>query len=64
MVNKYTVDFHPSQKIKSVHFYSCPKQNSPPSFYHYPPGMRKLPIPPQQRFLKIYFFPSRKGGEL
>ena len=24
-----------SQKIESVHFYSCPKQNSTSGFYHY-----------------------------
>ena len=48
-----------SQKIESVHFYSSPKQNSPPGFYHYPPGRQELSIPPEQCFLKI-FFPEEK----
>ena len=38
-----------------------PKQISPPGFYHYPPGRRELPIPPEQHFLKI-FVPEEKGG--
>ena len=38
------------------------KQNSPPGSYHYLPGRRKLPIPPELRFLKINFFSSRNGG--
>ena len=37
------------------------KQDSTPSFYHYSPGKRKLPIPPKQHFLKIFFL-SRKEG--
>ena len=51
-----------SQKIESVHFYPSPKQNSPPEILLLSPGRRKLPIPPEQHFLKIYFFPCRKGG--
>ena len=43
-------------------FPHAPKQNFVPDFYHHPPGRRKLPIPVEQRFLKIYFLPSRKGG--
>ena len=39
------------------------KQNSPPGFYHYPPGRPELPIPPEQRFLKIYFL-RRKGERI
>ena len=42
-------------------FNHAPKQNSPPGFYHYSPGRWELPIPPEQRFLKI-FFPEEKGG--
>ena len=42
-------------------FTHTPKQKSPPGFYHYPPGRRKLPIPPEQRFLKIYFSPVERG---
>ena len=30
-----------SQKIESVRFYLCPKQNSLPGFYHYPLGRRQ-----------------------
>ena len=51
------------QKIDPVHFYSCPKQNSPPCFYHYSPGRRKLPIPPKQCFLKIYISPAERGED-
>ena len=40
----------------------APKQNSPPGLYHYPPGRRELPIPPKQRFVKI-FFPEGKDGD-
>ena len=60
-----------SVKIISVHlrvkklnlfiFNHAPKQNSPTGFYHYPPGRREFPIPPEQRILKI-FFPEEKGG--
>ena len=53
---KVTGNTFVSQKIESVHFYSCPQQNSPPGFYHYTPGRRELPNPPEQ-----HFFPSRKG---
>ena len=49
-----------SQKIESVHFYYTPKQNSPPGFYYYLPGRRKLHIPPEQRFLKIYFLRRKR----
>ena len=56
---KTTANTFVSQKIESVQFYSCPKQNSPPGFYQYPPGRRELPIPPEQHFLKI-FFPEQK----
>ena len=38
-----------------------------PGFYHYPPppppDRRKLPIPPEKRFLKIYIFPAERGAE-
>ena len=53
-----------SKKKKGI----CPFLLMPPTktlsgFYQYSPGRRKLPIPTEQCFLKIYFFPSRKGGE-
>ena len=51
-----------SQKIKLFIFAHTPKQNSPPGFYRYPPGKSKLPIPPEQPFLKIYFIATRKRG--
>ena len=44
-----------SQKIESVHFYSSPQAKLSPRFFSLPRGRRKLPIPPEQRFLKIYF---------
>ena len=43
-----------SQKICSILIMS-PKQNILP-------GRRKLPIPSEQRSLKIYFSPAEKGG--
>ena len=58
---KITANTPVSQKIESVHFYLCPEQNSPPVFYHYPPGRQQLPDPPEQHFLKI-FLPEQKGG--
>ena len=50
-----------SQKIESVHFYSCPQAKLCFRFLSLPVGRRKLPIPPEQRFLKIVF-PQQKGG--
>ena len=44
-------------KIKSVHFCLCPQEKLPP-------GRRKLSISSEQWFIKNYFSPSRKGGEL
>ena len=49
------------KKLNLFNFTHAPKQNSPPGFYHYPPGRRELRIPPEQHFLKI-FFPEQKGG--
>ena len=48
------------KKLNLFIFIHAPKQNSPPDFYHYPPGKRDLPVPPEQCFLKI-FFPEDKG---
>ena len=50
------------KKLNLFIFTHAPKQNSPPGFYHYPPGRLELPIPPEQRFLKIFFL-RRKRGE-
>ena len=52
----------PNTFVGQNHFYSFPPSKTPPGFCHYPPGRRKLPIPPEQHFLKI-FFPEQKGGE-
>ena len=49
------------KKLSLFMFTHAPKQNSTAGFYHYPPGRRDLPIPPEQCFLKI-FFPEKKGG--
>ena len=43
-----------SQKTNFFIFAHAPKQNSPPD-------RRKLPISPEQGFLKIYFSLSREG---
>ena len=37
------------------------KQNSPPGSYNYPTCGRKLPIPVEQYFLKIYFSQQKVG---
>ena len=49
------------KKLNLFNFTHASKQNSPPGFYHYPPGRRELPIPLEQHFLKI-FFPEQKEG--
>ena len=60
---KITANTVVNQKNESAHFYSCPKQKSPPGFYHYPPGRRELRITPEQHFLKIFFPEQKEGGE-
>ena len=50
------------KKLNLFIFTHAPRQNSLPGFYNYPPVRWKLSIPPEQRFLKI-FFPEEKGGE-
>ena len=53
-----------SKKKRNLSIFThASNQNSLSGFYQYSPGRRKLPIPTEQCFLKIYFFPSRKGGE-
>ena len=51
------------KKLNLFIFNHAPKQNSPPDFYHYPPGRRELPIPPEQLFWR-YFFLRRKGERI
>ena len=50
------------KKLNLFIFTPAPKQKSPSGFYHYPQGRREWRIPPEQRFLKI-FFPEQKEGE-
>ena len=54
-----------SQKIECL-FLVMPPSKSAASFYHYspPPGKRKLPIPPEQHFLKIYFSSGKRGERI
>ena len=47
------------KKLNLFNFTHASKQNSPPGFYHYPPGWRELCITPEQHILKI-FFPEQK----
>ena len=49
------------KKLNLLIFTHTPKQNSHPGFYHYPPSRREMPIPPEQRFLKI-FCTEEKGA--
>ena len=51
------------KKFNLFIFTHPPKQNSAPVFYHYSPARRELPIPPEQRFLKI-LFPEEKGERI
>ena len=50
------------KKLNLFDFTHAPKQNSPPDFYHYPPGWWELRIPPEQHFLKIFFPEQKEGG--
>ena len=52
-----------SQKIESVHFNSCLQAKLSPSFYHYSPGKRKLPILPNSVFWRSIFSSAERGGE-
>ena len=48
---KITASTFVSQKIESVHFHLCLQAKlSLSGFYHYLPGRRELPIPPEQIF--------------
>ena len=49
------------KKLNLFNFTHAPKQNSPPGFYHYPPGRQELPNFPNSIFWR-YFFLSRKGS--
>ena len=60
---KTTANTFVSQKIESVQFYSCSQAKLPPGFYHYPPGIGELLIPPEQHFLKIFFAEQKEVGE-
>ena len=46
---------------KMLPFTHAPKQNSAPGLYHYSSSRREFHIPPEQRFLTI-FFPEQKEG--
>ena len=46
------------QKIKLILFYSSPQVKLSPRFLSLPTDRRKLPIPTEQRFLKICFSPA------
>ena len=57
---KITANTSLRKKVESVHFYSCPKQKFPAGFYHSLPDRRKLPIPPERRFLNIFFLEEKR----
>ena len=42
-IYKITANTFVSQKLNLFNFTHAPKQNSPPGFYHYPPGRQELP---------------------
>ena len=49
----------PFKNLKLLILFHVPQAKLSRKFYHYPIGRRKLPIPPEQRFLKIYCLTSR-----
>ena len=49
-----------SRNIESIHFYLCPKQDSPSGSYHHPQDRSKLTISSMQCFLEKLFFPTEK----
>ena len=51
------------KKLNLFNFTHAPKQNSPPGFYHYPPGRRELRITPEQHNPKTFFPEQKEGGE-
>ena len=51
------------KKLNLFIFTHAPKQNSPPGFYHYPPGRRALAIPIEQPFFEDIFSWGERGGE-
>ena len=58
---KITTNTFVSQKLNLFIFTHALKRNSPPGFYHYPPGRWELPVPNGQRFLKTSR--GERGGE-
>ena len=52
------------EKLDLFIFNHAPKQKSPPGFYHYPPGRRELPIPPEQRFVEDTFSWRERGERI
>ena len=49
----------PFKNLNLLILFHVPQAKLSRKFYHYPIGRRKLPIPPEQRFLKIYCLTSR-----
>ena len=50
-------------RIFLVAGYSYPLARLSPRFLSLPPGRSKLHVPPEQRFLKIYFTRAERGRE-
>ena len=59
MVSRLLENTFVNQKIESVPFCSCPQARLSPGSYHH--SRRKLPISPEQHFLKICFSPAERG---
>ena len=60
---RITANTFMSQKIESVHFYSCPQAKLSPRFLSLSPGRKELRILPGQHFLKIFFPDQKEGGK-
>ena len=61
-LNLYIPPWLWNKKSNLFIFNHAPNQNSPPGFYHYPPGRQDCPFLPSSIFWR-YFFLRRMGGE-
>ena len=62
MVLRLLVNRFVSRENESIHFYSCPKQNSPPGFYHYHSGEKEPTHFPQRTVFENLFSPAERGS--
>ena len=59
----YGVQTFVSQKVESVHFYSCPQAKSPPpQVFVITPRQKEITHSSRTAFSEDLFFPQQKGG--